>query len=106
MLATRLIEVCRHAHCLEGTLDERQLAGFRIVAPMDRNGSAAPVRSLDQQTYRQHLMPAGITRYEGPLRRFRQRARSQSDVCCTLGPVVGDTIFLVGERPEVAGSGC
>ena len=67
-------------------------------------GSAAPVRSLDQQTYRRPLMPAGITRHEGPLRRFRQRARSQSCVCCTLGPVVGDTIFLVGERPELAGS--
>ena len=31
-------------------------------------------------------------------------ARSQSYVCCTLGPVVGDAIFLAGDRPEVAGT--
>lgn len=29
-------------------------------------------------------------------------ARAPSYVCCPLEPVVGDTIFLVGERPEMA----
>ena len=28
-----------------------------------------------------------------------------SYVCCTFGPVVGDAIFLAGERPQVAGLG-
>ena len=29
-------------------------------------------------------------------------ARAPSYVCCPLEPVIGDTSFLVGERPEVA----
>ena len=37
------------------------------------------------------------------LRRIRQRDCLPSYVRCTLEPVVGDTIFLTGERPEVAG---
>ena len=67
-------------------------------------GSAAPVRRLDQQTYSRHLMPAGTAGDERQLRRSRHCARSTSSVCCTFGSVVGDTVFLMSERPEVAGT--
>ena len=43
------------APCLEGSLDERQLAGFEIVAPMDRNGSpagaAGPTLNVSSQSH-------------------------------------------------------